>query len=301
MNGSIPLSKKIVSSGRWVLLLTRGFSFVLYIVLRYVIRYRYPLIRRNLSRSFPLKSPGEIQEMQGAYYRHISDLFLEPFMFYLVPASFRNQLVTFSNLDLLHSLYKDNRHVVLLASHYGNWEYLINLPSLVPHQIFTAYTPLKSRLMDDYLFRLRSRFGVLLIPRKLFYRQAVQLLRSRERPNLCIVIGDQRPATDNQKHYLSFLNQHTAVHTGAERIAIATRSVVLSVVSEKISRFHYRYSFKVLADAAEDRTSMAITRAYFDELEHCINRSPVYWLWSHDRWKEGNSQSPQAVKAETVY
>jgi len=231
-----------------------------------------------------MKSTREIGKLMHAYYLHMSDLLLEPFLFYLAPAMLRKRLATYTNPEVLERLYKTGRPVIVFASHYGNWEYLINLPQVTNYQVYTAYSPIKSGPLDRLMIRLRSFLGVRLIPKKGFYRQALSLLRQTAIPNLLVVIADQRPAPGNDKFHIPFLDQDTAVQTGGERMAASSDAAIVYVESRKNAQFSYEFTFKTMENT--DRVvPMSITKAYYRFLERSISLAPSYWLWSHNRWK----------------
>lgn len=240
-----------------------------------------------------MKSAGEIRDLMRGYYRHMSDLLLEPFLFYLAPSVLRKRLATYTNPEVLEKLYQDGRPVIVFASHYGNWEYLINLPQVTNYQVYTAYSPIKSGPLDRLMIRLRSFMGVRLIPKKGFYRQALSLLRQTAIPNLLVVIADQRPAPGNDKFRIPFLDQDTAVQIGGERMAASSDAAVVYVESRKNAQFSYEFTFRVMENT--DRVvPMSITKAYYRILEKSISLAPSYWLWSHNRWK---AQATTAIHA----
>lgn len=266
-----------------LLLIARAFSSVIFIVLKYVLRYRYGVIRKNLQRAFPEKAERERQRLMDHYYAHVADLFVEPFLFYLAPASVRKRLMTVEGFEVFNELYAHKKNVVILTSHYGNWEYLIDLPTRTDYCVTSGYSPVKSKWLNDFLIRIRSRFGANLIPKQQFYRGSLNLLRTKGRLNMIVVIGDQRPAPGSRKYSLPFFGMETDVQIGAERIARTADAAVVMLESVKIGRFKYRYHTELLDVKAND--PLAITTLYFAKLEKAIRHSPVEWLWSHDRWK----------------
>lgn len=270
--------------GKGLLWIAKGLAFLIFVSLRYVLGYRKAIIKKNLTASFPLKSSGEIRKLMHGYYSHMSDLVIEPFLFYLAPSKLRQRLATYTNPDLLEKLYKDDKQVIVFASHYGNWEYLTNLPQVTSYPVYTAYSPIKNDRVNRLMMSLRSFFGVTLIPRQGFYRQALSLLRQRAIPKLLVVIADQRPAPGNDKFHIPFLDQDTAVQTGGERIASSSDAAVVYVESRKNAQFKYEFTFSLMENASPI-VPLSITKAYYRILEKNICRAPSYWLWSHNRWK----------------
>lgn len=207
------------------------------------------------------------------YYGHMSDLIIEPFLFYLAPRVFRERLATYSNLEVLNKLYHDHKQVIVFASHYGNWEYLVNLPQVTSYQVYSAYSPIKNGMMNRVMMSVRSFLGVKLIPRKTFYRKALSLMRESSFPNLLIIIADQRPAPGNTKYHLPFLDQDTAVQTGGERIAAYSDAAIVYVESRKKARFKYNFTFTKMENA-DPIVPLSITKAYYHFLEKSICLAP---------------------------
>lgn len=267
------------------LTLARCCSAGVFVLLRYGLRYRYETIYSNLSRALPSLKPAEVLRLLESYYRHLSDLCVEPFLFAVASSPLRNQLACFTNPELLQRLYQAHKPVILLASHYGNWEYLIQLPTYSPYPVYTAYSPPRTGWVNGLLLRLRKRFGVQLIPQQSFYRQMLSRINSADEPALMVLIADQRPGPASLKHHLQFLKQPTYVQLGAERLARHLKAAVVFVDCVKVSRFCYEYRLKEVSGPALEATPLTLTQYYFHHLEEQIHRSPVEWLWSHDRWK----------------
>lgn len=267
------------------LTLARFCSGLVFVVLRYVLRYRYQTIHHNLTSAFPSYKPSQIAHLVERYYHHLSDLCVEPFLFAIASPRLRSHLARFTNTELLHRLHQAQKPVIMFASHYGNWEYLIRLPMYSPYPVYTAYSPPRQPWMNRLLLRLRGRFGVHLIPRASFYRQALGRLRQADEPALVVVIADQRPGPGSLKHQLMFLQHPTFVQVGAERLARQTGAEVILVDCVKTDRFCYQYRLKRVNWERDEPTPLALTQLYYEHLAEQIHRSPAFWLWSHDRWK----------------
>src|SRR5690606_28058734 len=66
---------------KFMLLMAGGISSVIYICLKYVLRYRYRVIAKNLQSTFPEKGKKELGTLITNYYRHMADLCVEPILF----------------------------------------------------------------------------------------------------------------------------------------------------------------------------------------------------------------------------
>jgi KDO2-lipid IV(A) lauroyltransferase len=260
-------------------------SSLLYFFLHRVFRYRREVVSANLLASFPDKNAREIRKMTTAYYKHMGDLIIEPILFILIGSKGRSKLARYSNIEFVEKFYEHKRNVVALASHYGNWEYLINIPKMTRFSLITAYSPLTQKFANKWLLKIRSLYGVNLIAKNSFYKGVLTTMRSAVNPIITVVIADQRPAPGSNKYFVDFLGQSTCVQLGAERLANASGSVVLFLECQKKARFHYEYTFHSLGDEQTSAKPLSITQAYYNMLEKNIIASPNHWLWSHKRWK----------------
>ena len=272
---------------KYSLLLTAGkvASYIIYVLVRFVLRYRFDVLKKNFENSFPQKSEAEINVLIKTYYRHLGDLMVEPVLFALASPATRKRLATYSNKEMLEQLRGKDKHTILLASHMGNWEYLINLPQEIDFKVYTAYSPISNRRIDSWMLKMRSMLGVTVIAKKYFYRKALSVLKGGGNPAMVVVIADQRPAPGSIKHIIQFMGQKTNVQIGAERLAQATNAAVLYLTCTKVAQFHYNYSFSLLTETPEQCTPLEITTNYYKRMERDITSQPSNWLWSHKRWK----------------
>lgn len=278
---------------RILLSFASGLSSVVYFFIFKIFRYRYSVVIENLSKSFPEKSSSEIDAYARNYYRHIGDLVVEPLLFISVSDATRKKFANYTNPELAQKFYDRRSNIVALASHCGNWEYLIHIPRVLKFKVFTAYTPLSNKVMDRYLLKLRSSYGVTLFEKKYFFRNALAILKKRNDPGMVVVIADQRPGPGSAKNFVDFFKQSTQVQIGAERLATASGAAVLFLECVKKSQFHYDYTFHEITDDAESCMPMKITENYYRMLEQNIKRSPAHWLWSHKRWKPIQENKPE--------
>ncbi|CAG5072990.1 Lipid A biosynthesis lauroyltransferase [Dyadobacter sp. CECT 9623] len=288
----IPVSRQQMSSApkmsiglNLLLIICRAASFAIYFTTRFVLRYRREILEENFKNAFPDKSKAERKALIKVYYKHLGDLVVEPVLFSIVNANVKKRLATYQNKELLSKLYAENKHVILLASHHGNWEYLINLPREVDFKVYTAYTAISNAHVDSWVHKMRSKMGVEVIVKKNFYKTALSALRSPDQPALVVVIADQRPAPGSTKYSVEFLHQTTSVQIGAERLALASNAVVLYLQCEKVARFHYQYTFHLITENPAAAEPLSITKAYYEKIEQDIQADPGYWLWTHKRWK----------------
>lgn len=272
----------------------RSLADVIFLILLRLWPYRRNVILINLARCFPNLNEKEVRQMVARYFRHLADLIVAPFMISNLRRSELDRLIRYENMELIKQLLAENKSIVLMASHYGNWEYLLSLPLQTECQVLAAYSPVSNRLINTWLCKMRSRFGIKLIPKSEWYRQTLGWC-SRT-PTIFVTIADQRPP-ESGKYYLDFMNRKTFIQSGAARIAMNRNAAVVYLDVMREERNAYRFRFSLIASEARQLGEAGIMEQYYKALETTIKRRPELWLWSHDRWKFSARQGQKPVNA----
>ena len=259
---------------------------MLYFIFHTILRYRFAVVMQNLARSFPERSYEEINHIATRFYRYFSHMFLEWLAMVLLSEKQMKKRVQVNNTALLEHYHAQQRNIIIMLGHYGNWEYANILPSYLSFDVHAVFKPLSNRLFDRIMRKLRSRFGLKLLSMDKVVRY---MHANRERPGAYIFVSDQSPSQEN-RFTMDFLHQPTNVITGAERIAKKLDAVVVyAVINKRTASSHWEISFSLITDQAAATPEHAITKTFSECLEQDIRRSPEYWLWSHRRWKNNRS------------
>lgn len=247
-----------------------------------VFRYRYLVIAQNISRAFPQKSYHEVEQLIKDYYHHLASMIVEVTRCFSIRCQQQLKRVSFSNIELLEYYYAQNKNVIVLLGHYGNWECLNVLPVLLSHEVNAIYKPLTNQIAEKFAQRVRGRFGIRLIPASQALRQ---LMKPHKMPQLTLFLADQYPGK-NTKCVLSFLNQSTYMFNGAEKLARATDAIVVYADIKPSENICWEIRFSLITESPRQTLDHEITTAFCSKLEETIFHKPAYWLWSHRRWKD---------------
>lgn len=263
---------------------------ILYVPLYYVIRYRLKVVRNNLKNSFPDKSKKELREIEKEFYHHFCDYFVETIKLLHISESEIRDRISFSNMDIVKDVMKDNKSCIMFLGHYGNWEWVpsITLEFTDGTLLGQIYRPLKNKAFDELFLKIRSRFGSVSIAKNNTLRSILEFKKENKK----VLIGfmsDQTPSLANIHYWTNFLNQDTPVYTGVERIAKKTGFSVTYLDVIKTGRGRYTCDVKLITADPKNEPEFAITEKYIREMEKTILRHPSYWLWTHKRWKHKRS------------
>lgn len=258
-------------------------SDFIYILLFYVVRYRRKVILKNLRNAFPEKPSSEIVKITKSFYHHLADFFIETLKAIHLPERKMRKHMVIKNPELLQELYDQGKDVVLISGHYGNWEWGNILSVYTRHSPLVIYMPLRNKTSDVIINRLRSKFGLIMVPMKDIYKE---ILRRKEKGEKVLTwfLGDQRPPK-NAKYWTTFLNQDTAIYLGSEKIARKLNQAVVFMDIQKRKRGFYEMEFSLLFRDTKGTNEYEITEGHVRKLEEIIRKRPDFWLWSHNRWK----------------
>jgi KDO2-lipid IV(A) lauroyltransferase len=261
------------------------FSDILSFIIYRVIGYRKKIVRYNLALVFPEKSESERLQIEKAFYKHFTDLFIEMIKAFNMPAEQIHKRFQFKNPELLNQISETGQHIVLVGNHYGNWEWLLALASVTKAEPIATYLKVNNPYFEKFLVKNRGRFGTRLIETK----QLRHKLKDYKKNNQRFILGllaDQSPERHRAKYWRSFLGQpHLPVFTGPEELAKEYNAAYVFMKINKIKRGYYTVDFELLTDTPNQIPDYQITDKYLDLIEQQIRQKPDYYLWTHNRFK----------------
>jgi KDO2-lipid IV(A) lauroyltransferase len=253
-------------------------------MLYHVIGYRKKIVSTNLRNSFPDKSPAEIAILEKKFYAYFCDLTLETFKTLTISPE---KMLKHCSLDpaaqkLFDQLAEDNKNIIIVMGHQGNWEWAGNTFSLCcKHQLHVIYHPLANKYFNGLIVKMRRRFGSKLIPMKDTLRN---IIKNKNELNATAFIADQSPNPESA-YWMNFLHQDTAVFMGTEKIAKMVKYPIVFASVQKIKRGYYCVKGELLLTPPYTGNEGDITEMHTLKLESDILAQPETWLWTHKRWK----------------
>jgi Kdo2-lipid IVA lauroyltransferase/acyltransferase len=244
--------------------------------------YRKHVILKNLRNSFPEKSEAEIKLICSDYYRYLCDLMLETFKTLRMTKEETLERCVFHKQDWLDKLHEEQKSIIIVMGHYGNWEWAGPSFSLnTPYQLVVIYRPLSQPYFEKMMIGMRTRFGTRIIAAEKTLRDMVA---SRNEVTATAFIADQT-ATKKDAYWTTFLNQDTAVFTGPEKLARRFNYPVVYMHVQCVRRGYYEVTPELLFAEPGTAAENDISETFTNRLEREIILNPTYWLWSHKRWK----------------
>lgn len=258
-------------------------DFVCFFLFR-VFGYRKGVVVKNLQRSFPEKSPEEIDRLAADFFHYLCDLFLEMFKTLSISreSMLRHCRMSPETLALFKKLAEEEKSLILVCGHYGNWEWAGNTFSMLcPQRLSVIYHPLSNPAFDRLMYTMRTRFGTGLIEMNSTFRTMV---KQKGTLTATAFIADQTPFPE-RAYWTRFLNQDTPVFMGPETIARKMNYPIVYTSVQRERRGYYLIHAELLVENPAATAEGEISELHTRRLERDIVSHPEIWLWSHKRWK----------------
>lgn len=259
-------------------------SDIVFLFLYYVVGYRKKVVMNNLRIAFPEKSEKELKVIMKKFFSHFIDIFMEMIKTFSISNEEILKRFRLTNPEELEAFMGRNKNILLMSSHYGNFEWLFSLNLRVDHNGFAAYKKVKNKYFNNYIVRSRSRFNTTLIPTK----QIIPELSKNDKKGISSVYGmliDQSPKSKKAFHWTTFFGKEVPVITGTEMLAKKYDYAVMYIETTKVKRGFYETKMEILTENPREVPDFEITDLFMKKLEAHIRKEPAYYFWSHKRFK----------------
>lgn len=259
-------------------------SDLLYLVARFIIRYRKEVIDKNLKFAFPEKSDLELRKIRNRFYRNFTDSFAETIKLLTISQKEFESRFILENTSYLEEAVASGTSALLVSGHLFNWEMgVIGINKAINAPVETVYLKVNNPFFDNLINTIRTHFGGIVTEKKAFRRTMLTLAKS---PRVVLLGSDQRPPSSEKRYKRDFLNRPAVFFEGAEFLSKKMNLHVIYGKMTKIKRGHYRYEMIKLAEPPfAGHQEHSITDKFCDMLEDNIKLQPDLYLWSHKRWK----------------
>jgi len=235
--------------------------------------------------AFPEKSGKEIGQIAYKAYFSFALTLAEIMCIPFQTAEKIKSWVSCPKLHLVKEKFEENKGVIFLTAHFGNWELgACSIGAQLGVPVYVVYKPQRNVFVGDWINMMREKFGNKTVPLGLSIRNIFKALVEKK---IIGLVGDQRGEPDGPR--VKFMGIDSSVYPGAAVMALKTKSPIAVAVTERQADYSYYVDINFIdIDECKGTTEekvMQINQQYHNILEACIRRNPEQWLWMHKRWK----------------
>jgi len=249
--------------------------FLIYDLFSFLKLYRNKIVTINLKKSFPKKDKKWIKTTKRNFYSNFLDTLFEIIKLIEFKKSDIIKRVNILNPELITNEINSKKSIIILSSHYNNWEWLFcRISILAEKNIYAPYKPLSNIFFNKLLIGLRQKFGGTVIKMSTFSKF---MIKNQNKGSIYFLLNDQVPLNTKNMQKYKFLGRKTAFYQSAEKLR-KEKMPIFYAEMKKEKRGFYNIIFSEI-------NKKEITKDYVSKLEKTIKTKPEYWLWSHNRWK----------------
>jgi len=264
---------------------SRKLSGFLTFIFYYLIPIRKKTVLENLTNAFPEYDEKKIQNIAYNAYKSFLTAFIE--ILYL-PKISRQELETAvdcPNKDLIEIKFKEEKGVILLSAHFGNWEYVAASVALQLNLPFSVVVkPQRNPYVSDWMNNVRTRWNNDIVSLGLSIRKIYQTLKEKK---IVAMVADQRGPQESIK--VEFFGRKVSVHVGPVVLALKTGAPILYGIPVRQKNNNYKIVMHEISKdnlpEDDEEKIIELSQRHTAYLESFIRKHPEQWLWMHKRWK----------------
>jgi len=265
--------------------LSRKFATVLALVFFYLIPIRKKVVFNNLKIAFPENDVHTNKKLAFRIYLSFAITLVEIlYLPYIKEEQLINEVMC-SNPELIIEKFREGKGLILLSSHFGNWEFGAISIAMQVHLPFSVIVkPLRNPLVYEWMNNFRTKFGNEVVPLGISIRKTYQTLKQKK---VVAMVADQRGPREGVK--VEFFGRKVSVYTGPAALALKTGAPLICGIAVRQKDYKYKMDLIEISQqnlpAGEEEKILEISQRYTSYLEKVIRENPEQWLWMHNRWK----------------
>lgn len=280
-------ARVIVGIIRFVpLKITFGIGEILAFFLFYIDFFGRKLMVFNILYTGVAKDKKNARRIARKSYSHMIKFFLEFLKFdqYINKENI-SEFVTVKASEENLKLMK-NSPIILLASHFGNWEMGGIWYSRMINPLLSVMKPSPNTLITDYLISKREQFGQKICMRKDSFKFLLEALKHGESVALVVDQDARKKGVETL-----FFGRKTSIHMSPALLHLKTGAPIVVGSMKRLKKpLHYEVSFSdpiIFKKSSEFEADVkSIVQKYISLIEDGIKEVPEQWVWYNIRWKK---------------
>lgn len=249
------------------------------------------VVRINLRNCFPHMDEATRERLVGESLRDIGKTLTESACAWIWPSQKAFSLIRHvEGMEVLQQALDTGKGVVLITSHLGNWELLLQYVSSLCKPVI-LYRPLKLQAVDDLLVKQRVRLGNTVAPST--KEGILGLIKTVRRGGVAGIAADPEPSVSSgvfvpfmgvpaltSKFVPSLVNGHKAIGVFMHALRLDDGS-------------GYRLVFEAPSEALYGDDIEAAVAALNAGIEKQVRNAPTQYMWSMKRFKKRPDGEPK--------
>lgn len=193
------------------------------------------------------------------------------------------------NLDLLQQAVLDNRPIVCLTPHIGNFEIALKYTALMVDQQFTVlYKPSKTKWLNKLMLKGRTENNIRPVPTTRY--GIVELVKALKRKEIIGILPDSI-ASSGDGVWVKFFGQDVFATTLAAKMMQFKDAAIFIVGSKRLA--HSKFVINYIPYTLKSDNLQEIVQDTYKVFEQVVLEAPDQFYWSYDRFRTPKHAVPK--------
>ena len=193
--------------------------------------------------------------------------------------------VTFENKEVLENAVKENKKIILITAHYGNWELIALCIGAFFDKVTGVGRALEGKTINNILKRNREQFDIKMLDKQGAMKGMIKALKQGRILGLLV---DQNTA-EKEGVVVDFFEKKARQSHSTAILSRKFGAVIIPVFITTDDYKNYKITFydKITPVKSEDinKDILELTQKQSDAMEKAIRNKPDEWFWFHKKWK----------------
>ena len=241
------------------------------------------ITEKNLQLCLPRLSPGERALLARRSLQEFGKTMTEMGAVWLWPAARVLALIeSVHGRELLDQHHAQQRGIIVLAPHIGNWE-VLGLFLALEYPLTALYQPPKSEVLDALILRSRTRSGTQLVPTN--RRGVLALLKALQRSELIGILPDQVPAREGGV-FAPYFGEPALTMTLVSNLLKKNDARAVCAYAQRLPNGRFNICFEPVDEAIYDEEISRSAEGLNRSIEQCVKKLPEQNQWEYKRFKK---------------
>lgn len=266
-----------------------------YIAYCFVLRHRR-IALESLAIAFPKLTIKERKIIARNFFIFMVQGYLEMLHILKNPEQLKN--VYFEGLDNLRNALNNNKGVIILTAHLGNFPLMSLKLAKSGFPVNIVIRPMRDKPVNDFFHNLREQSSVKTIfsyPRRDCITGIIKALRNNE---IVIMLMDQNFGTGGV--WVKFFDKLAATPVGPIILALRTKAAIVPAYIFRTD--DYKHTIKIFPEEKliitpdKNETIFLNVIKFTRTIEGWIRKISYQWSWIHRRWKSRPSEKMKEIR-----
>jgi KDO2-lipid IV(A) lauroyltransferase len=249
-----------------------------------IFRIRRRVVFRNLKSAFPNKPSNWYKQIAYQSYWHFVMVLLEYLNMNKLELSDLERMIVFDGNKELKEAYQQNKRIILLSAHFGNWEFLMGFIFRFGFKTVVIQQRQKNIFVNEQMKKLREKWGMEVVYPRGAVDRCVTALKNGKNVG---ILSDQDAG--KRGVFIPFFGHLASTHQGVAIIHLKTKVPVFFITCTRTGNNRFLIKSNKLTELTDDESInkkiYSLLSEYMNNLEKVVEQHPEQYFWMHKRWK----------------